>query len=114
MCNDAPAATSAALPSSNFGLDTKTKESVDEETLSDSASNASTTVESSELDHALAYLEKIKIRFSNDPRVYKKFLDIMKTFKMDTSVSGEDVFRQVSALFRDHHDLIDGFVHFMS
>lgn len=40
-----------------------------------------------EVKDALSYLDAIKARFVNQPDVYNRFLDIMKDFKAETSVS---------------------------
>ena len=64
------------------------------------------------VEDALAYLEKVKIQFSDQLSVYNKFLDIMKEFKAQTIDTGE-VITGVSGLFRGHKDLILGFNTFL-
>ena len=58
------------------------------------------------VEDALAYLERVKVTFASDPKVYSDFLDIMKAFKnKDTDTPG--VIRRVVRLFgRAHADLI--------
>jgi paired amphipathic helix protein Sin3a len=35
---------------------------------------------------AIQYLNKIKLRYSDDPETYKQFLDILQAYKKDTCV----------------------------
>lgn len=63
-------------------------------------------------EHARVYVKKIKNRFVNQPHIYKSFLDILHTFHREKH-SIQEVYTQVAALFRDHHDLLGEFAHFL-
>ena len=64
------------------------------------------------VEDALAYLEQVKAQFENQPRVYAKFLDIMKEFKAQ-AIDTPAVIERVTMLFRGHPDLILGFNTFL-
>ncbi|KAG7267798.1 hypothetical protein CRUP_003217 [Coryphaenoides rupestris] len=64
------------------------------------------------VEDALSYLDQVKIRFGNDPRIYNKFLDIMKEFKSQ-SIDTPGVINRVSQLFHGHPDLVLGFNAFL-
>lgn len=81
-----------------------------------------------EFNHAINYVNKIKLRYQNKPEVYKTFLDILHLYQneqkqlKDTgrpclvgmkTVSETDVFNQVSMLFKDDPDLLSEFSHFL-
>ena len=58
------------------------------QTITEAASSASVTLTQMEdnsqrlkVEDALTYLDKVKIRFGQNPHVYNRFLDIMKDFK---------------------------------
>ncbi|XP_058741042.1 paired amphipathic helix protein Sin3-like 3 [Vicia villosa] len=62
------------------------------------------------------YLDKVKTRFQHQPYVYDSFVDIMIMYKnKDKSLEEiyEMIFVQVASLFKDHHDLVDGFTNFL-
>lgn len=61
---------------------------------------------------ALSYLDQVKLQFRNNTDVYNKFLDIMKDFKSQ-SIDTPGVIDRVSALFKGHPKLIDGFNTFL-
>ncbi|QPG75377.1 hypothetical protein FOA43_002730 [Brettanomyces nanus] len=61
---------------------------------------------------ALSYLDEVKIQFRNQNEVYNNFLDIMKDFKSQ-NIDTPGVIDRVSALFRGHPKLIDGFNTFL-
>ncbi|KTW30764.1 hypothetical protein T552_00476 [Pneumocystis carinii B80] len=61
---------------------------------------------------ALSYLDQVKIQFSEQPDVYNRFLDIMKDFKSQ-SIDTLGVIERVSALFRGHPNLVQGFNTFL-
>ncbi|PHZ11183.1 uncharacterized protein RHIMIDRAFT_238626 [Rhizopus microsporus ATCC 52813] len=61
---------------------------------------------------ALTYLDQVKVRFSDQPDVYNRFLDIMKDFKSQT-IDTPGVIERVSALFKGHPTLISGFNTFL-
>ena len=64
------------------------------------------------LNDALSYLDQVKIRFSDQPDVYNKFLDIMKDFKSQ-AIDTPGVIERVSNLFNGHPMLIQGFNTFL-
>ncbi|KAI8987829.1 hypothetical protein BDF20DRAFT_832728 [Mycotypha africana] len=61
---------------------------------------------------ALTYLDKVKSKFSSQPEVYTRFLDIMKDFKGQL-IDTPGVIERVSTLFRGKRDLISGFSTFL-
>ena len=64
------------------------------------------------LNDALSYLDQVKVRFSDQPDVYNKFLDIMKDFKSQ-AIDTPGVIERVSELFHGHPALIQGFNTFL-
>ena len=65
-----------------------------------------------ELDQAIAYINRIKTRFSDNTHVYKNFLEILCCFRqgrMDIA----DVYRDVADLFQHHEDLLEEFAYFL-
>ena len=64
------------------------------------------------VEDALAYLERVKMVFGNQPNVYNNFLDIMKAFKAQTIDTNEVIIR-VSQLFQGNGHLILGFNRFL-
>ena len=65
-----------------------------------------------EFTNAVAYVKKIKSRFSNEPEVYKAFLEILHTYQKDQR-SIKDVYLNVSKIFRHHPDLLAEFSQFL-
>ncbi|KAG7315186.1 hypothetical protein KOW79_021274 [Hemibagrus wyckioides] len=63
------------------------------------------------VEHALSFLDQVKLQFRNQPQVYNDFLDIMKEFKSQ-SIGTLGVINRVSQLFKGHPDLIMGFNNF--
>ncbi|KAI8885789.1 hypothetical protein K501DRAFT_179122 [Backusella circina FSU 941] len=61
---------------------------------------------------ALTYLDQVKVRFSDQPDVYNRFLDIMKDFKSQ-AIDTPGVIERVSGLFKGHPNLISGFNTFL-
>uniref|UniRef100_A0A1J3ES60 Paired amphipathic helix protein Sin3-like 5 n=1 Tax=Noccaea caerulescens TaxID=107243 RepID=A0A1J3ES60_NOCCA len=61
---------------------------------------------------AIEFVNKIKARFGDDERAYKKFLDILNMYRKETK-SISDVYQEVTLLFQDHEDLLAEFVHFL-
>ena len=64
------------------------------------------------LNDALSYLDQVKVRFSEQPDVYNRFLDIMKDFKSQ-AIDTPGVIDRVSNLFNGHPSLIQGFNTFL-
>ncbi|GAA5907361.1 hypothetical protein JCM6882_002816 [Rhodosporidiobolus microsporus] len=65
-----------------------------------------------EFNHAINYVNKIKNRFAKDPETYKTFLEILQTYQKDQRPI-QEVYTQVTALFRDAPDLLDEFKAFL-
>jgi len=65
-----------------------------------------------EFDHAINYVTTIKKRFSNEPDIYKKFLEILHTYQKEQR-GIKDVLEEVSNLFGDHPDLLKEFTYFL-
>ncbi|CAO3660548.1 unnamed protein product [Rhizopus stolonifer] len=61
---------------------------------------------------ALTYLDKVKAKFSSQPDVYNRFLDIMKEFKTQL-IDTPGVIERVSSLFKGDPVLISGFNTFL-
>lgn len=61
---------------------------------------------------ALNYLDQVKLRFTHQPEMYNKFLDMMKDYKSQT-VDTSRVMLRVCDHFWDHLDLIHGFNTFL-
>ena len=64
------------------------------------------------LNDALSYLDQVKVKFSDQPDVYNRFLDIMKDFKSQ-AIDTPGVIERVSNLFNGHPSLIQGFNTFL-
>lgn len=60
------------------------------------------------LEDALGYLDEVKYKFRKRPRVYLKFLDIMKEFK-NRSIDTPGVVIRVMNLFAGHPELLERF-----
>ncbi|MEW5314306.1 MAG: hypothetical protein WDW38_005814 [Sanguina aurantia] len=65
-----------------------------------------------EFDQAINYVNKIKIRFSQDERVYKAFLEILNMYRKGQKTIVQ-VYEEVAVLFRNHTDLLDEFTYFL-
>ncbi|CAI9092801.1 OLC1v1028134C1 [Oldenlandia corymbosa var. corymbosa] len=65
-----------------------------------------------DFEEAISFVNKIKTRFQGDDHVYKSFLDILNMYRKENKRITE-VYEQVAILFRDHHDLLDEFSHFL-
>ncbi|CAN6932966.1 unnamed protein product [Brassica oleracea] len=65
-----------------------------------------------EFEEAISFVNKIKTRFQGDDRVYKSFLDILNMYRKENK-SITEVYQEVAILFRDHHDLLVEFTHFL-
>ncbi|KNA15721.1 hypothetical protein SOVF_095600 isoform A [Spinacia oleracea] len=65
-----------------------------------------------EFEEAISFVNKIKLRFHGDERVYKSFLDILNMYRKENKTISE-VYQEVAALFRDHRDLLEEFTHFL-
>ncbi|KAI4171456.1 MAG: hypothetical protein LQ343_004194 [Gyalolechia ehrenbergii] len=65
-----------------------------------------------EFNHAIGYVNKIKNRFSQQPDVYKQFLEILQTYQRDVKPI-QDVYFQVTELFSSAPDLLEDFKQFL-
>ncbi|KAJ3126023.1 Transcriptional regulatory protein sin3 [Nowakowskiella sp. JEL0407] len=65
-----------------------------------------------EFNHAINYVNKIKIRFSGEPETYKQFLEILKTYQ-EKQKPIHDVYDQVQVLFKNAPDLLAEFKQFL-
>uniref|UniRef100_A0A6B2LGF6 Histone deacetylase interacting domain-containing protein n=1 Tax=Arcella intermedia TaxID=1963864 RepID=A0A6B2LGF6_9EUKA len=65
-----------------------------------------------EFDHARNYVKKIKNRFIAEPHIYKSFLEILHQYHKEQKPT-QEVYNQVSKLFRHHRDLLDEFSQFL-
>lgn len=64
--------------------------------------------ERTEFDNALSYVNKVK--YQSPEKIYKQFLEIMKTYRFE-SKSIQEVYAQLAQLFKDAPDLFEGFKH---
>ncbi|CAI8587757.1 unnamed protein product [Vicia faba] len=64
------------------------------------------------IEYAKKYLSKVKTRFQDDPDIYRSFIAIMNMYR-NKKRSGEEVQQMVFSLFKDHPDLVDGFIEFL-
>ncbi|URD83875.1 Paired amphipathic helix protein [Musa troglodytarum] len=65
-----------------------------------------------EFEEAITFVNKIKNRFQNDDHVYKTFLDILNMYRREDK-SIHEVYQEVAALFQNHQDLLEEFIHFL-
>ncbi|KAL9020586.1 MAG: hypothetical protein Q9185_002172 [Variospora sp. 1 TL-2023] len=65
-----------------------------------------------EFNHAIGYVNKIKNRFSQQPDIYKQFLEILQTYQRDLKPI-QDVYAQVTQLFSSAPDLLEDFKQFL-
>ncbi|KZO96357.1 hypothetical protein CALVIDRAFT_514676 [Calocera viscosa TUFC12733] len=64
------------------------------------------------INHAMNFVNEIKVRFSHEPDKYKAFLDILQTYQQRARPIAE-VFQQVNELFDGQEDLIHEFQEFL-
>ncbi|EMC95117.1 hypothetical protein BAUCODRAFT_35108 [Baudoinia panamericana UAMH 10762] len=65
-----------------------------------------------EFNHAISYVNKIKNRFSSHPDIYKQFLEILQTYQRESKPI-QDVYGQVTHLFKTAPDLLEDFKQFL-
>lgn len=65
-----------------------------------------------EFNHAISYVNKIKNRFSQQPEIYKNFLEILQTYQRESKPI-QDVYAQVTQLFSAAPDLLEDFKQFL-
>eukprot|EP00798_Chlamydomonas_sp_ICE-L_P007940 gene7940-1154_t len=65
-----------------------------------------------EFDQAITYVNKIKIRFASDERIYKAFLEILNKYRKGQKTIS-NVYQEVAVLFSHHQDLLDEFTYFL-
>ncbi|KAF8091961.1 hypothetical protein N665_0430s0001, partial [Sinapis alba] len=61
---------------------------------------------------AIDFVNKIKARFGDDDRAYKRFLDILNMYRKEGK-SISSVYQEVTLLFQGHADLLAEFVNFL-
>ncbi|KAI1292628.1 Paired amphipathic helix protein Sin3a [Halotydeus destructor] len=78
-----------------------------------------------EFNHAINYVNKIKLRFQGQPEVYKQFLEILHAYQKEQknikegkqpenkSLSESEVYQQVAKLFKNQEDLLQEFGQFL-
>ncbi|KAJ1891787.1 hypothetical protein LPJ66_006720, partial [Kickxella alabastrina] len=65
-----------------------------------------------EFNHAINYVNKIKMRFAAEPDRYKEFLEILQTYQKESRPI-QEVYAQVQILFLEAPDLLDEFKQFL-
>ncbi|CDZ97936.1 Histone deacetylase complex, SIN3 component [Phaffia rhodozyma] len=65
-----------------------------------------------EFNHAINYVNKIKNRYAQDPDTYKQFLEVLQTYQKEQRPI-QDVYAQVTILFKSAPDLLDEFKQFL-
>ena len=65
-----------------------------------------------EFGHAINFVNKIKQRFSDQPEVYKQFLEILQQYQKEGKPL-QEVYSQVQVLFQDAADLLAEFKQFL-
>ncbi|KAH7923892.1 hypothetical protein BV22DRAFT_1035800 [Leucogyrophana mollusca] len=76
--------------------------------------NAVDNKSAGEFNHAIQYLNKIKARYSDDPDIYKQFLEILQTYQKEQKhLHDSQVYVQVQVLFKDAPDLLSEFKDFL-
>lgn len=78
-----------------------------------------------EFNHAINYVNKIKLRFQSQPEVYKQFLDILHAYQKEhknvkenknsdrNCLTESEVYAQVARLFQNDEDLLQEFGQFL-
>ncbi|KAJ2747575.1 hypothetical protein GGI20_000400 [Coemansia sp. BCRC 34301] len=65
-----------------------------------------------EFNHAINYVNKIKMRFAAEPDRYREFLEILQTYQKESRPI-QEVYAQVQVLFSGAPDLLDEFKQFL-
>jgi paired amphipathic helix protein Sin3a len=65
-----------------------------------------------EFNHAINYVNKIKMRFLKEPEIYKRFLEVLQTYQKEQRPINE-VYSQVKVLFKNAEDLLNEFKQFL-
>ncbi|VDO94917.1 unnamed protein product [Soboliphyme baturini] len=89
-------------------------------------SQSSSTVQPMEFNHAINYVNKIKLRFQTQPEVYKQFLEILHTYQKEqrelkegripigqSPLTEAEVYAMVARLFVNEADLLREFGQFL-
>ena len=71
-----------------------------------------TTGRKLELEEFVMYMQSVKLKFADRPRIYNEFIEIMKKFKAQ-EVDTIGVIKRVRSLFHGYNDLILGFNAFL-
>ncbi|PCH34038.1 hypothetical protein WOLCODRAFT_94711 [Wolfiporia cocos MD-104 SS10] len=70
------------------------------------------TIPPGEFNHAIQFLNEIKVRFDDDPETYKQFLEILHAYQKGQKEL-QDVYAQVQMLFKEAPDLMNEFRDFL-
>jgi histone deacetylase complex regulatory component SIN3 len=65
-----------------------------------------------EFDDALAYVNRVKNRFLDQPEKYRQFLEILQLYQQESKTI-QDVYSEISNLFDSAPDLVARFIQFM-
>ena len=106
-------ANNAAMPTVNYNnnnIHNNTPHTMADE--DEHISGPSRRTNNAQFSRAIAYVKKVKHRFANDPESYKTFLFALHSFHKDQRTVNE-VYGQVTKLFRNHPDLLDEFMQFL-
>lgn len=80
--------------------------------LSGASGNTTASSSGMQLTDAFAYLDRVRMEFSEQPEVYNKFLQVMREFKAN-AIDANGVISRVVHLFKGHRSLILGFNAFL-
>ncbi|KAJ1667819.1 hypothetical protein EV178_001016 [Coemansia sp. RSA 1646] len=105
------AQTSSTFPSTSGppGMPARSQSAVESPSMSNADKSRQVPLE---FDHAINYVNKIKMRFAAEPDRYKEFLEILQTYQKESRPI-QDVYAQVHILFASAPDLLDEFKQFL-
>ncbi|KZT74953.1 hypothetical protein DAEQUDRAFT_720143 [Daedalea quercina L-15889] len=76
--------------------------------------NRQEAIPQGEFNHAIQFLNKIKVRFEDDSETYKQFLEILHAYQKEQKhLQDSQVYAQVQMLFKDAPDLMQEFRDFL-
>ncbi|KZT08526.1 uncharacterized protein LAESUDRAFT_648466 [Laetiporus sulphureus 93-53] len=82
--------------------------------LGNLANRTSEGIPTGEFNHAIQFLNKIKVRFEADPETYKQFLEILHAYQKEHKhLEDSQVYAQVQMLFKNAPDLMEEFRDFL-
>jgi histone deacetylase complex regulatory component SIN3 len=108
-------ANNAAMPTVNYNNNNHNTNNNPSQTMMEEEehiSGPSRRTNNAQFSRAIAYVKKVKHRFANDPESYKTFLFALHSFHKDQRTVNE-VYGQVTKLFRNHSDLLEEFMQFL-